>query len=231
MDNCLLVFLKYPEVGAVKTRLAREIGHEKAARLYRLFVEATLRRMLDRNGHYGQLLFYTPAEKGSEIKSWIGGNKCGVTAPLQPQIGPDLGERMLNALKTAYSNGVKNAVIIGTDSPTLAKEAINEAFFLLKDNNVVIGPTVDGGYYLVGISLPASRGLFSGIDWGSDRVFEQTMKRVREENVSYALLPLHYDVDNPVDLRTLKQEIFRMDDYKRSNLLDVYRMLVDDLNI
>lgn len=249
MDNCLLIFLKYPEAGKVKTRLAREIGPEEAAQLYRLFVEAMLRHTLDKNGYYEQLLFYTPVEREGEIVSWIGkqmrGAECGVGAIhelplLYPQTGTDLGERMLNALETAYSNGAKKAVIIGTDSPTLNRETIYEAFCLLKDNDVedppssgrvVIGPTVDGGYYLIGVSLPASAGIFTGIDWGSGKVFEQTIKRLKEGNVSYSLLPLHYDVDNLEDLRTLKQEILKMDVIKRSNLLDIYDMLENELNI
>lgn len=225
MDNCLLIFLKYPEADKVKTRLGREIGPEKAAELYRLFVEATLKRTLDKNGLYEQLLFYTPVERGTEIKSWLG--RGGVTPPLHHQIGSDLGERMLNALKTVFFRGAKRAVIIGTDSPTVDKEIIYEAFCRLKDNKVVIGPTADGGYYLIGVSLPTLKGLFTDIDWGSNRVFEQTVKKVREENASYSLLPLHYDVDNLADLRTLKQEITQMDVIKRIGLLDIYKMLVD----
>lgn len=246
MDNCLLIFLKYPEAGKVKTRLAREIGPEKAARLYRLFVEVTLKRTLDipvlerseGNGHYEQMLFYTPAERESEIISWIG--RGGVTPPLYPQTGSNLGERMLNALKTVYSNGAKKAVIIGTDSPTLDKRTIYEAFRLLKDNDVAIGPTADGGYYLIGMSFgdvgaglksaPTAQvlyRLFTGVDWGTDRVFEQTLKKIGEENLSYSLLPLHYDVDNMEDLRTLKQEIIKMDVAKRCNLLDIYKMLAE----
>ncbi len=234
MDNCLLIFLKYPEAGKVKTRLAREIGHEKAAELYRLFVEATLKRTLDINGQYKQLLFYTPTEREREIESWIG--RGGVTPPLRPQIGSDLGERILNALKTAFLGGAKKAVIIGTDSPTLGKDIIHEAFCLLKDNDVVIGPTVDGGYYLIGMSLRAKRSnlslsaldrLFTDIDWGSDKVFEQTMKRIREENASYSLLPLYYDVDTLEDLKRLKYEISQMDIAKRKSLLDIYTLLED----
>ena len=261
MDNCLLIFLKYPEAGKVKTRLAREIGYEKAARLYRLFVEATLKRTQDRNGHYEQLLFYTPVERGNEIESWLtflrnGTDKqvCphpnnGGLSACHPQIGSDLGERMLNALKTAFLGGAKKAVIIGTDSPTVDKEIIYEAFCRLKDNKVVIGPTADGGYYLIGVSSPAGwhgqttaslklqrwqtclSVLFTGIDWGSNRVFEQTLKRVREENTSYSFLPLHYDVDNLEDLKTLKQEIIQMDVIKCRNLLAIYKMLVDELKI
>ncbi|MGR3309765.1 MAG: TIGR04282 family arsenosugar biosynthesis glycosyltransferase [Candidatus Brocadiales bacterium] len=232
MDNSLLIFLKYPEAGEVKTRLARGIGGEKAARLYRLFVDATLKRTLDRNELYEQLLFYAPVERGSEIKSWIGGSGGDkVTLSLQPQIGSDLGERMLNALKAAFSNGAKKAVIIGTDSPTLDKETIYEAFYLLKNTDIVIGPAVDGGYYLIGASLPAPREIFIGIDWGSNKVFEQTIKRIRGGNASYSLLPLHYDVDNLEDLRTLKKEITHMDDVKRCGLLDIYKMLVEELNI
>ncbi|MBI4007873.1 MAG: TIGR04282 family arsenosugar biosynthesis glycosyltransferase, partial [Planctomycetes bacterium] len=152
MDNALLIFLKYPEAGKVKTRLAKKIGDKKAAKLYRLFVEATIKRTLDNNGRYEQLLFYTPVERKSEIESWIG--RSVVTPPLQPQIGAELGERMLNALKTSFSSGAKKAVIIGTDSPRVDKEIIYEAFYLLKENDVVIGPTIDGGYYLIGTSLP-----------------------------------------------------------------------------
>ncbi len=239
MDNCLLIFLKYPEAGKVKTRLAREIGDEKAAQLYRLFVEATLKRTQDRNGHYEQLLFYTPVERGNEIESWLTFLRNGTdkqVCPCHPQIGSDLGERMLNALKTAFLGGAKKAVIIGTDSPTLDKEIICEAFCRLKDNDVVIGPTIDGGYYLIGMSLRAKRSnlslsaldrLFTGINWGSNRVFEQTMKRIREENASYSLLPLYYDVDTLEDLKRLKYEINQMDIVKRKSLLDIYTLLED----
>ncbi len=212
-ENCLGIFLKHPEPGKVKTRLSRDIGASKAVELYRCFVEATLKRA-GSCGEYDTKLFFSPVDKKNEICEWLGNGY-----ELCAQVGGDLGERLFNAFRSLYDTGAKGAVIIGSDSPTLDDASIAGAFDALNRNDMVVGPTTDGGYYLVGLSFNSgsfakfeNMALFSGIEWSTENVYEQTVKRAKENNISLGLLPPHYDVDCVDDLSRLKREIDEMGD-------------------
>lgn len=192
-DNVLTIFVKYPQEGFVKTRLAREIGKENANELYRLFVETILARIKDKN--FTRVIFYAPISKRNEIKRWLGDDLV-----LYPQRGKDLGKRLSNAFNYSFKSGAKRAVVIGTDSPTLNKKLILDAFKKLKDTQCVLGPAFDGGYYLVGLTSFHEE-IFQHIDWSSDNVFNQTLGRIKKLRISFSLLDKELDIDNIDDLR------------------------------
>ena len=127
-----------------------------------------------------------------------------------PQRGKDLGERMAEALRDAFSMGNGAAVIIGTDSPDLPLAFIASAFARLEhgENGVVVGPSEDGGYYLVGMTR-LHRELFRDISWSSDKVMKETMKRASDAGIAISLLPIWRDVDIAADLERpeLRDEI------------------------
>ncbi len=243
MENALIIFLKYPEPGKVKTRLAKDIGNEKACEIYKLLAENVIKNILTKNpGTYDVHFFFTPTNRETEIKDWlkpfIEGNR-GVKTQISPQEGRDLGERMSNAfrqilqekgykecitqrtatespLKKGDEGGCKknpqekkflhHTIIIGTDCPEIDAILIDNAFDLLKEKDIVIGPCKDGGYYLLGMSRPASD-LFVDIDWSTDRVFKQTMEKIRKNNLSCSILKTLVDIDTIEDLYHYSPEL------------------------
>ena len=193
----VLLFLKAPEKGGVKTRLARTIGPEAALEIYRNFVLDTL-AMLKKTGR-PTIICYTPENAKKAVAQWLSGHN-----PFWPQTGTDLGERMAAAFTMAFSENYSRVLLMGTDIPGLPASVIQEAFDALARHPAVIGPTVDGGYYLIGFTKSCfSPGCFHGIDWSTPRVFPQTMDRMRLNGVSCHILPQWRDIDDWEDLKDL----------------------------
>ena len=194
-SDILIIFIRYPQAGLVKTRLAKYIGADKAARLYRLFVEALLLRTDDTN--YQRIIFYTPADKKKEITRWLG---SGLT--LQLQKGNNLGERLAHAFEFAFKHGAGHVIAIGSDSPLLDKRTVRDAFVKLKRATCVLGPAFDGGYYLIGLSSFSGK-IFKGIRWGTKNVLRQTIDRLKKSKISCRFLMASFDVDTRDDLLLL----------------------------
>jgi rSAM/selenodomain-associated transferase 1 len=189
----MLLFVRAPQEGLVKTRLATRLGAHKTLALYRCFVEDILTRI---SGSYPTSVFYTPKDQEANVQTWLGSY-----ADCQPQRGADLGQRMQAAFKQIFGKPVKRAVLIGSDFPDLDIEIIHEAFAALHENDVVIGPATDGGYYLIGFQKDAlNRNLFKDIDWGTSLVFQQTLVQIEQANLSYHTLPSWQDIDTYEDL-------------------------------
>ena len=213
MENAVIIFLKYPEPGKVKTRLAKAFGDEKACAVYKLLAENVIKNIFTKNpGTYDVHIFFIPADKEIEIKDWlkpfIHGNR-GVKTRFSPQEGRNLGERMSNAFRRILQEkGCKKCIIVGTDCPEIDTTLIENAFDVLKEKDIIIGPCKDGGYYLLGMSRPVpvsfKQGivpdLFVDIDWSTDRVFEQTMEKVQKNNLSCSILKTLVDIDTIEDL-------------------------------
>ena len=200
--NCLLVFVRLPEKGKVKSRLAAAVGEENACHLYRSFVSDLLSTVSGpaASGAYALELFYDPPEQGRAVRAWLGEEYI-----CRPQEGADLGERMGNALAQSFARGFRKAILIGSDIPDLPAEIIAEGFSRLETNDAVIGPSPDGGYYLIGFrSDRFSWRMFQGISWGSDRVFKKTMDFFASLDYRTFALPLWRDIDNIEDLRDLR---------------------------
>ena len=182
------LFARSPVIGTVKQRLAREIGDSEALRCY----HALLHTALEATRGYCTTIWYEGrGEAWSEI------------APdhrLKAQPPGDLGHKMF----TALNEGAK--LVVGTDIPLLSRAYIDGAIeYILNSQDLVIGPTEDGGYCLIGMNDP-SEYLFENISWGSDRVLEQTLSRAQELGKRVTLLPTLWDVDTSADYQRWKQE-------------------------
>ena len=159
MTAHLILFAKNPTPGTVKTHLQTRYTPQQAAEVYRAFIQDSLESAqglpVDR-----WILAYTPSDAESQIRS--------IASPkwdLLPQTGSDLGERMHHAALQSFAQDATRVVILGTDLPSLPPSYVEEALELLRENEIVLGPTVDGGYYLVGLSNP-HESMFQGINWG-----------------------------------------------------------------
>lgn len=196
--EALLLFARYPFTGPVKTRLAAGIGAGNARRLYYCFLKDIFAQLEHLDPAVEVFVFYTPAAAMLEFRDLFGpGFAC------LPQRGHTLGERMRNAFRAVFKKGISRAVVIGSDLPSLGAAEIEDALARLKREPAVIGPALDGGYYLLGLNrevFPAR--VFEDIDWSSPEVFPGTMRRFRELGLKPAVLGALADIDDLADLRT-----------------------------
>lgn len=193
-DNCILLFVKSPTAGKVKTRLAAEIGDDAALGIYRCFVQDLLSMV--KNLDVGLRLLFHPPEAMSQVQRWLGDRHS-----YRPQRGDDLGARLKNAFAGAFEEGFSKVVAIGSDSPDLPEEFLREAFDKLESHDAVIGPASDGGYYLIGFSEDSFvTEAFDDIAWSTSTVYDQTRERLRAKGLKVRLLPLWHDVDTRADL-------------------------------
>jgi rSAM/selenodomain-associated transferase 1 len=189
----LVIFAKYPEPGQVKTRLAADIGAEKAAELYREFLRTTVEKATTLNA-IETIVAYTPPQKREEFAGLLNAD-----CRLEPQREGDLGQRMAAVFSELLPNHSR-VVIIGADSPTLPAGYLREAFAALSTADLVLGPTEDGGYYLVGLRSPQPQ-IFADIVWSTPTVFASTLERAKASGLQWHLLPTWHDVDTLTDLR------------------------------
>lgn len=201
--RCIIFFVKAPVQGAVKTRLAEHAGEQGALILYRAFASDILAALISTD--LPLRIFYHPAGHHGLIKAWLGEN-LNFTA----QQGDGLGERMYNAFCRTADEGFENIILVGSDIPELGKEIIKSAFSALQTHPAVIGPAHDGGYYLIGAGKSGIiRQAFTGIDWGTPRVFEKTLRRFREKNMEPGIISELRDIDTGEDLKALAEDICR----------------------
>jgi uncharacterized protein len=197
IKRCLIMFAKYPEKGKVKTRLCGKWHEGIVARLYRSFIEDLLERLS--GGDYHFRIAYHPVEKKIDFIRQFGN---GIS--YMAQIGEDLGERMSGAFTRVFLEDFQTVIIIGSDSPDLPREIINEAFQSLEKNGAVMGPSCDGGYYLIGFRQDSFfPGAFEGIAWGTSHVFEKTIELLHNAGIDVHVLPRWLDIDTPEDIADL----------------------------
>jgi rSAM/selenodomain-associated transferase 1 len=189
----LIVYLKNPEPGKVKTRLQPHYSPEEAARLYRGFIEDTV-ETVSSIGADRCWAAYTPADSRSEIEAFIPSDWN-----LAPQVGDDLGSRMRQSLNASIASGADRAILIGSDTPSLPSSHITSALSRLENADVVLGPTYDGGFYLIGIRSTVPD-IFSNVTWSTDNAFEQTAEGIRSKELMMSLIPPWNDIDTPEDL-------------------------------
>jgi uncharacterized protein len=187
----LIIFTRYPEPGRVKTRLIPALGADGAQRLHREMAEHTLKQL---SAFQGEVVIYFEGGSREKMEQWLGEERL-----YRSQAGDTLGERLQRAFQDALSEGKKKVVAIGTDCPQLALEHVEKSFLMLEDAGLALGPALDGGYYLVGLSGPCGD-LFDDIPWGSDRVFKATLEKARLLGMKTAVLETLADVDNREDL-------------------------------
>lgn len=198
--NHLIVFTRYPEVGKTKTRLIPALGAAGAATLQRQMTEFTLKQVEKlvqrRQGGLNSLSVEIRFAGGDRtlMQDWLGSHWS-----YQPQATGDLGEKLQQAFQAAFEAGSQRIVTIGIDCPELDAVTLAQAFQALQEHDLVLGPATDGGYYLIGLRSLMPE-LFSGVDWGTERVFQQTMAVAESKGVAIATLTPLTDVDRPEDL-------------------------------
>lgn len=189
MENELLVFVKNPVAGKVKTRLARDIGNENALEIYRKLLNHTA--AVAREVEARKSIYFS--DRISREAPW---NHTGFEC--YTQRGADLGIRMENAFREAFERSSQKVVIVGSDLYDLDVQILQEAYAALEHNDIVIGPAKDGGYYLLGLKfLP--QGIFRNKDWGTPAILEATLKDLTGYDV--ALLGELNDIDLLEDLK------------------------------
>jgi len=194
--NLLIIYVKAPRAGTVKTRLLKEFSAEEALALYRAMAEDLIARLRD-SGAFALQIHFTPEDAAEEIKSWLGGDLT-----LRPQQGRDLGERMHGSFAAAFREGFPKAAIIGSDLPTLAHSRVVEAFRELDQREVVLGPGEDGGYYLIALKSPRPE-LFAEVEWSSPAVLSRTLENASRGGLNLIQLPRESDLDTAADARRL----------------------------
>ena len=198
----LAIFAKAPVPGQVKTRLCPPLTPDEAATLHGSFVidilertkaaVAKLKLPLDRYlacAPASTLVFFQIMEERQSVK-------------LIDQVGDDLGARMQQAFTTLFGKGYQRVFIVGTDVPSLPLDHYKQALALLETHDVVLGPALDGGYYLIGLTQPRPE-LFTDIAWSTDRVLATTQEKAAGLGLKTALLPPWRDVDTIEDLKAL----------------------------
>ena len=195
-DKAIIVFARLPVIGKVKTRLAKDLGIDFATSFYKVCAEHTFNEVLklERTG-IAPILFCSEESEFDEVKKWSN-NKFGYF----PQQGHDLGERMLNAFNAISNAGYRNIILVGTDSPGISAELMDDGLDLLKNYKCVIGPSDDGGYYLIGFNSTVYD-LFHCMEWSTDSVFSKTIERLKGENLSYFVMEEMIDIDTKEDLK------------------------------
>ena len=197
----LIIFTRFPEPGKTKTRLIPKLGDAGAAEMQQTMTEQTVRTAMKTVGNEQcNLIVYYTGGTLQQMQQWLGNgiSYCN-------QHGTDLGQRMHAAALDSRHRGMQRTVIIGTDCPQLDSPLIGRAFAMLHDHQLVLGPSSDGGYYLIGTSMELTekslKQLFTNIPWGTSAVLEKTLKQARETGLSCSLLKELHDIDTPHDLK------------------------------
>ena len=202
----LAIMTKAPRAGKVKTRLTPPLTPEEAASLNICFLRDTCAAISGATGEGRArgIAVYTPVGEEAAYTGILPDE-----FELVPQRGDAFGERLSFATQDLLSLGFDSVCLIDSDSPTVPRQAFGEAARVLSedDNRVVLGPSDDGGYYLIGLKKLYRR-LFENIEWSTERVLEQTIARAKELNLEVHLLPTWYDVDDRATLRRLCHEFF-----------------------
>lgn len=200
MSRCrLLIFTRYPAAGKAKTRLIPALGAEGAARLHKRLTEKLLdqARLLEQRSGTATIVHYLGAS-AAEMAGWLGQVEC------IEQAAGDLGLKMRSALAGAFAARAERAVLVGSDVPGLDAGILGQAFTALARRDAVIGPSRDGGYYLIGLTARAAPALleplFDRMAWSTAEVFAVTMRRLAASGLTTTVLPTLADIDRPEDL-------------------------------
>ncbi|MCB0280403.1 MAG: TIGR04282 family arsenosugar biosynthesis glycosyltransferase [Calditrichaeota bacterium] len=217
--TALVVFVKEPIAGKVKTRLIPPLTKQEAADLYSLFIQDSFQR-------YKQLIhlvdihyFFAPENGCTQLQSLLPEQRSW-----HPQTGNNLGERMHNAF-IEMLNTYRSVLIIGSDHPNLPITYIRKAITVLEYVDISIGPSNDGGYYCIGLKR-ANRNLFEGINWSTKEVYPETTKRIATEKLEPFILPDWYDIDDSDDLKRFISDT----DQSEYPLLYDYLKTIDSLS-
>jgi rSAM/selenodomain-associated transferase 1 len=217
--NGLIIFAKFPQEGKVKTRLAERIGNKKATQFYKLFAE-NLFDHAAKLSFTNTYLFFDPSSTKEKMKEWI-----KFDFEYYPQNNLDLGKRMAEAFNKLFGRRVKKAVIVGTDVPDMNKKIIEQAFDLLDKHDLVISPSPDGGYNLLGMKK-LHLNLFENIEWSSSTVLKKTVDAAKKQNLTIKLLDQLIDIDTEKELL----EWLAISNKGNENLKNEIKKIITDIN-
>jgi len=194
-NYCILFFVKYPEKGKVKSRLSSKMDQNFTLNLYKMFVKDLLFTL--NKTEYTMVICYYPEKSIEKFKNWLGSNYH-----FYPQKGENLGQRMKSCFEFAFNQGFEKVIVIGSDSPDLPQNIFENAFISLNENDSVIGPTYDGGYYLLGFKKNSySPIVFEEINWSTKTVFNETMNKLNSKKLKTKVLSYWRDIDTLDDLK------------------------------
>lgn len=196
-----VVFAKLPEPGRVKTRLHSLLSPKQAAEVHQACIADTLAKMSLVPGCRKWLRVAASPEQAQEF-----GRELGLSGRWRVGIqhGRDLGARLEEAFQSAFRSGFQRVMVVGTDTPWMESNLVLRAFQLLRTTDTVIGPTVDGGYYLIG-ARKMIPGMFRSIPWGTRYVLDRTLAAVRKAQASCRLLRRDFDLDRPADVEKVRE--------------------------
>jgi len=189
-DQRIIIFTKNPVLGECKTRLAATIGDKAALSIYEQLLDYTI--SFCKKSSFPKKVYYSSAIP--ELDRW---SSAGFYK--DKQVAGDLGDRMKAAFKKEFEDGAKSVVIIGTDCAQINEIEVQEAFKALFQQDVVIGPADDGGYYLLGMNYLISE-LFENKSWSTEKLIEETKETLKQKDIDYALLDVKSDIDYEADL-------------------------------
>ncbi len=199
--KCTIIFVRSPQIGKVKTRLSKTLGAETVLKIYKAFGRDVIETVKKHTDHIR--ISYYPMGAGDEVKEWLGDG-----FHYMPQEGKHLGDRMRNAFTRAFSDGFCRVVLLGTDIPDLPGSIMDKAFSKLFCHPSVIGPALDGGYYLIGCKeenyLPKA---FDNMSWGAQHVLNKTLSVFKEAKQNIHILHSWQDTDDYDDLLALHKRI------------------------
>jgi rSAM/selenodomain-associated transferase 1 len=206
-DRCakrrLVIFARLPLAGHAKTRLAPRLGSAGAAELYQAFLDDTVRVARQIEGAEPELWVVNQPRAAQTLGSRYPG------IPVRPQPCGDLGDRLEGVFDSRFEVGCDRAMIIGSDHPTLPADYLRRGFDALDDADLVLGPTLDGGYYAIGLrraAWPRARALFRGVPWSTPGVLAATRLRADRLELRRLEIPEWYDVDEPAQLDRLARD-------------------------
>jgi rSAM/selenodomain-associated transferase 1 len=195
LSAVLFVFIRLPRNGKVKTRLAQSLGEQSATEFYQICVKSIFREIRQLPENVEKYIFFSDQPDESE-KRFLESNGFHHSV----QEGEGLGQRLENAFNKVFGEGAQKAVVVASDVPDLSEQIINEAIEALDENDIVIGPCFDGGYYLLGMKEMHHK-LFSNISWSTDQVCTQTLASAKKDKLSLHQLQTLIDIDTGTDLR------------------------------
>ena len=201
MKNALICFLKFPEPGNVKTRLAADLSAQTAASLYEALAERVITEVYPLNGSYELLLYVDPGHDLASYRHWIGPDWS-----LFKQQGSDLGERLRHAFETTFEQGFERVAVIGTDCVGMDQAYIEDAFEKLASHDFIIGPSTDGGYFFLGMKQPSSW-MFENVVWSTETVLETTLDKIEVRQKTVLQLDEKIDIDTLEDLVKFKDNL------------------------
>ena len=229
MNKALILFTRVPIPGATKTRLMPFLSGKECAELHTCFVKDIYEKA--KQVEADLFVFFTPRDEKQKLVK-----ELDETAVYLPQHGADLGERMKNAIGIALRAGYEKVVLIGTDIPQIHPETLRNAFDNLSEKDIVIHPTFDGGYYLIGMKKEYDS-IWKIERYGTNTVIYDTLQHMKNERLSTAVGQMYYDVDDKEDLKRLYTDIRKGSvcncpvtmDYLEKNLKEKLEMSYDKI--